>query len=429
MPAGGGDPDGFRSVAWRLTYDTGAPGPDGTPVDILRDFYLPALSRATAYDRVAGYFRSTSLAAAAQGFEAFVRHQGRIRLVVGADLDPADVAAILQGEAARRDAALLAALGLPEDWPEDVREGVALLAWMVARRRLDLRVAFRVHARSGRPLTANSVADGYVHMKFGVLRDAQGDRLYLSGSLNELRTALHLNAENIDVHCSWRGEDAAARVADAEHRFALLWADENAAMRVMPLPEAVRQRLIEFAKPPPLRQPEKTAEPGGFAEGVRDLAARTAPLCITARRPASAERAGGRDRDCTDRAMAAPGRRRPPIDRQLSVLVAALRRGRSGQDDRSRLGPAVALPLRHCQTDPDRSTGEPDPAVAARNGVEISNAVRPRAVGHTFAPRIYPARQKRPSGGVVMRARFGDRFDRASGAAGPARGVAPGAAF
>jgi hypothetical protein len=104
VPASGGHPNGFRSVPWQLTYDTGAPGPNGAPVDILRNFYVPALSRAVAYDRVAGYFRSTSLAAAAQGFEAFVRHQGKIRLVVGADLDPADVAAILRGEEARRDA-------------------------------------------------------------------------------------------------------------------------------------------------------------------------------------------------------------------------------------------------------------------------------------------------------------------------------------
>jgi hypothetical protein len=117
-----------------------------------------------------------------------------------------------------------------------------------------------MHAR--RPLMVDSVADGYVHMKFAVLRDTHGDRLYISGSLNESRTALHLNAENIDVHCSWRGEDPAARVADAEQRFSLMWGDENAAMRVMRLPEAVQQRLIEFAKPPPLRSPDEPVRAG-----------------------------------------------------------------------------------------------------------------------------------------------------------------------
>jgi superfamily II DNA or RNA helicase len=263
-----GEAGGFRAVPWRLTYDTGAPGPDGMPVEILRDFYVPALSRAVAYDRVAGYFRSTSLAAAAQGFRAFNRRQGHARFVVGADLDPADVAAILEGEAARGDTALLAALGAPEDWPADVRDGVALLAAMVAHGRLELRVAFRVHARTGRPLTIESVADGYVHMKFGVLRDQEGDRLYLSGSLNESRTALSLNAENIDVHCSWRGEDSAARVADAERRFALLWDDDNPAMRVLPLPEAVRRRLIEFAKFAAPMRSEPAEGAAGLAEGL-----------------------------------------------------------------------------------------------------------------------------------------------------------------
>jgi len=62
------------------------------------------------------------------------------------------------------------------------RDGVALLAWMVARHRLDVRVALRVHARTGRPLTADSVADGYVHMKFAVLRDARGDTERIDGS-------------------------------------------------------------------------------------------------------------------------------------------------------------------------------------------------------------------------------------------------------
>src|SRR5262249_2589056 len=90
---------------------------------------------------------------------------------------------------------------------------------------------------------------------------------YICGSLNESRTALHLNAENIDAHCSWRGKDAAARVVDAEQRFALLWRDENAAMRVIPLPVAVRQRLIEFAEFAPLVRNQRQ---DGVCEFVQD---------------------------------------------------------------------------------------------------------------------------------------------------------------
>ena len=59
---------GLKEIEWRLTYYTSDVTESGKPVDILHDFYLPALNLATRYDRVAGYFRSSSLAAASQGF-------------------------------------------------------------------------------------------------------------------------------------------------------------------------------------------------------------------------------------------------------------------------------------------------------------------------------------------------------------------------
>ena len=101
-------------------------------VDILHDFYIPALQRSVHYDRVAGYFRSTSLAAASQGFSALVGRQGQMRLIVGADLDPDDVRAILHGSEERLAARLNAELDGAAAWPEGVRHGVELLAWMVA---------------------------------------------------------------------------------------------------------------------------------------------------------------------------------------------------------------------------------------------------------------------------------------------------------
>jgi hypothetical protein len=67
-------------------------------VNILHDFYIPALSLSVQYDRVAGYFRSSSLAEASQGFSAFTEAGGKIRMIVGADLDLADVTAILEGD-------------------------------------------------------------------------------------------------------------------------------------------------------------------------------------------------------------------------------------------------------------------------------------------------------------------------------------------
>jgi hypothetical protein len=233
----------FRDWNWRLSYKTSGL----KAVSILHDFYIPALQRAVRYDRVAGYFRSTSLAAASQGFSAFVNKVGKMRLLVGADLEPHDVEAILKGEQERLTKGLNAALGETANWSDPEARGVELLAWMVKAGLLEVRVALRVHAQTGKPIPLDSQVDGYVHEKWAVLADAAGDRMYISGSLNESKTALMLNAENIDVHCAWRSEEALERTEEAEEGFAALWANEHPAFRVVTLPDAVKSHLISFA--------------------------------------------------------------------------------------------------------------------------------------------------------------------------------------
>ncbi len=226
---------------WKTRYRS-------TQTNLLHDFYIPALSISIAYDRVAGYFRSTSLAVASQGFSAFVRKGGKVRMVVGADLDPNDVSAILEGDAARLEQRLKRRLECASDWPESVVNGVTLLAWMVEHGHLELRVALRINIRTGEPLPFESMEDGYVDEKWALFRDVVGNRLLMSGSLNESKTALLLNAENIDVHCNWWSEHDGQRVEEAERDFASIWGDTEPGMRVLPLPEAVREQLVHFSR-------------------------------------------------------------------------------------------------------------------------------------------------------------------------------------
>ncbi|KKM12710.1 helicase [Clostridiales bacterium PH28_bin88] len=239
---------GLRSRRWLLSYKTSATMIDGRPVDMLHDFYVPALRLAVRYDRVAGYFRSSSLAAASMGFSTFVSRQGKMRLIVGADLEPGDVRAILAGDQDRLAARLNGELDRPDSWPEGVRNGVTLLAWMVAVGYLEVRVAFRVHRETGEPLLLDALDDGYVHEKWFVLHDEFGHRLYGAGTLNESKTALILNAENVDIHCDWWGETDRRRVDEAAEAFENLWMGRVPHMPVMTLPEAVRRRLIRLAE-------------------------------------------------------------------------------------------------------------------------------------------------------------------------------------
>ena len=236
----------FRSYKWQVNYSTSALNEDGRPTDILHDFYIPALKRAVRYDRVAGYFRSTSLAAASQGFTAFLANEGKMRLIVGADLQLQDVAAILAGNNKKLSEDLMKELENPEEWSREVQNGVALLGHMVSNGNLEVKVAFRVSSDTSKPISADSTEDGYVHEKWLVMYDGNGNRIYGSGSLNESRTALSLNAENLDVNCDWEGNRDKKRTDIAESNFNDLWNNRNPHMVTMDIPDAVRDRLIRL---------------------------------------------------------------------------------------------------------------------------------------------------------------------------------------
>jgi len=238
---------GFRSREWQISYKTSSTMIEERPLDILKDFYIPALSLAVKYDRVAGYFRSTSLAAASQGFSAFVNKGGKMRLIVGADMQEADIEAILKGDQERLAAELNSQLSSEDQWPEDVCNGVQLLSWMVAHGYLEVKVAFRLHANSGKPLPWESYDDGYVHEKWFIMQDIHGNRLYGAGTLNESKTALVLNAENFDLHADWWPGIEQERVDKAAREFENLWNNKVSHIPVYPLPEAVRQRLIQIS--------------------------------------------------------------------------------------------------------------------------------------------------------------------------------------
>ncbi|SDU41283.1 helicase-related protein [Geopseudomonas guangdongensis] len=232
---------------WRYSYKTSSLTKDGHTVDILREFYIPLLQRAVRYDRVAGYFRSSSLALASRGFSTFVSRDGKVRLIAGADLHPQDVQAIINGQG-KLDDALQEALDNPAQWREAELRGVELLSWMVRQGYLEIRVALRVHSQTGQAISLDSGVDGYVHEKWALAYDAEGNCLYASGSWNESQTALAHNAENVDVDCSWQGSKEQAKIADAQRDFEALWNDQHPAFKVVDLPTAVKERLISFSE-------------------------------------------------------------------------------------------------------------------------------------------------------------------------------------
>jgi len=260
-----GEAGGLRDYPWQHSY-----GPADRP---LESFYLPALSRAVRYDRIAGFFSSYALAVAAQGVARLVARGGRMRLLVGAQLSPEDVEAVLRGVSLQERLAskFLDLLRDPQALADAlVRQRLQVLAWLVAQGRLEIRVVVEADPYTRQPLASG----GYFHAKGGVLWDERGDGIAFSGSINETATAWRYNYESFHVFCSWREPEHFRHEAE---RFERLWEDAEAGWLTVPLPEAVRRELVRLAPAePPLEEPsllpasEGDARLRWLAQFVRD---------------------------------------------------------------------------------------------------------------------------------------------------------------
>ena len=213
--------------AWKRKYT-----PDDG--DLVALFYVPVLEDAERYDRLTGYFNAGALALAARGIEGLVRNAGRMRLVVGCTLEPSEIAAIEHGEALRDQVEQrLASLPLAPPDPAS-SEALELLAWMIARGHLDVKVAVPCDP-DGRPIPS----DGIFHEKAGIVADRTGDRLAWNGSLNETAAGWRRNWESINVYTSWGPEPG--RVDDEEANFARIWANRSKRVIVLDVPDAARR--------------------------------------------------------------------------------------------------------------------------------------------------------------------------------------------
>ncbi len=264
-----------RAVDWKLKYT-----PDDG--DLVELFYLPALEDAKRYDRLTGYFSASALRLAARGIEGLVRNKGRMQLIVGCTLDAPEIAAIHEGAELRGKVTEHL-----RRWPLKPGDGeeadaLELLAWMVANDHLDVRVAIPTDTL-GRPVSESAL----FHEKTGIIEDTNGDRIAWTGSLNETASGWKHNWETINVFTSWG--PVPARVEGEEENFSDLWADRRKRARVIDVPDAVREKLLEFSpkeglpkrlKPEPDPLVIQVKEPNAKAKLLRERVwsfIRTAP--------------------------------------------------------------------------------------------------------------------------------------------------------
>ena len=232
---------GFKSIPLKYSYDSNQD-------DLLWDFYVPTLSMSKMYDRISGFFSSSSLAISAKGLADFISNHGKMRLITCPRFSAADVKAIENATTSIGDV-------ISKSFIEDFdsietkfqRDHVAALGWMIANGYLEMKIA--VLKKNGKILSESEINEhAIVHQKVGIMYDDEGNALSFSGSNNESATGWLENIEEFKVFKSWSEEGNYYLQTDIK-KFEDFWnGNVREDCEVHELPDAVEKALFKVGE-------------------------------------------------------------------------------------------------------------------------------------------------------------------------------------
>ena len=230
----------FKDIDIAYSYETGHDDP-------VNEFYVPVLSQAISYDRIAGYFKSSSLAIAARGIAGLIRNNGKMRVIACPQFDKEDVS-VIKNVIDDPDEYISKQLEEELEHIEDnfQHDHLRALGWMLANGYLEIKIAL-VKKNDTDSIDYNSL----FHQKIGIMRDREHNALSFSGSINETASGWLTNIEEFKVFKSWEiGQDS--YLDDDINRFEEFWNGTRSSVSIKTLPNAVHEKLInigsEFTK-------------------------------------------------------------------------------------------------------------------------------------------------------------------------------------
>lgn len=242
----------LKEHEWKRTYKS-------IHRNLVREFLIPALERSILYKRVAGYFSSSVLVAAAGGIARLLKNDGEMQLIVGADLSHRDV------EALNKDPEKLMEI-IQNKIPDNLNELNELeqfiterrfdaLSWMLYKRKLKIKIALVLDDNN--KIAENQELAPIFHEKWGIFYDESGEFLGFNGSVNESMKAWLENRENFDVYFSW--DFSIAYLENKIDDFESYWGDIEPGIKVYDVSDAVEQKLIKYrSKNPSFKDPVET---------------------------------------------------------------------------------------------------------------------------------------------------------------------------
>lgn len=229
----------FKNLDIRQCYESGVD-------DIVENFYVPVLGRAVKYDRIAGFFSSSSMAVAARGLAGFIENGGKMRLITSPRLNQEDIVLIQKITEDDNNLTL-------NDFEIDLKNlenefeinHVKALGWMILSGLLEMKLAI-VYNDDGTICNNETISEkGLFHQKVGVLMDTVGNELSFSGSINETAAAWVNNDEEFKVFKEWT--DSREYFIRDRERFEELWNGTRKNIKVFNLPNAIKADIVRYS--------------------------------------------------------------------------------------------------------------------------------------------------------------------------------------
>jgi superfamily II DNA or RNA helicase len=227
----------FRSLDIAINYESDAS-------DLIDDFYIPVLTESVRYDRIAGFFTSSSLAISIRGLSHLIDHGGKVRIIASPKLTEDDVKAM--SAAYKNPEILLGQKMIKEiDNINDVNiDYVRVLGWLISNGFLDIKIALIM--KNNTICTSEEIEEsGIFHQKVGIFEDNEGNVISYSGSINETLSGWVNNVEEFKTFKSW--EQGQSQYCETDiTKFNEYWNNQRQPIKVIDLPDAVKNHLIFY---------------------------------------------------------------------------------------------------------------------------------------------------------------------------------------
>ena len=226
--------------------------------DCINDFYRPALTNCKLYQRLSGYFSSSTFAHVAREILEFIEAEGKIELIASPQISATDKEIFEKSVLEREN--LLGKFFLEDlkNDPDNLKlQFSKLMAYMLTNKidgkpQLEIKIAIPVRG------------PGIYHQKIGIMHYNNDERIAFSGSINETGMAWYDNKENFHVFRSWGDDTNNQGIVDNQKIFNNLWNGSDKEVEVFDLPHAVKEHLLKI-------RPRSDAEMKETVEKVRRI--------------------------------------------------------------------------------------------------------------------------------------------------------------